>query len=311
MIRPVPVLVAALVLALSRPCSGTVVPACRLAALPPCRLAAWNKEDWRILESKVRWGVAHGLDTLPVVTAIVRLGATFVGTTYRPATLEVAGPERLVVNLRELDCVTFVENTLALVRFIRRDGTALLADPAAARERYEGYLRELRYRGGKLEGYPSRLHYFSEWLADHERRGFIRQLSRELGGVLDREPITFMSSHASAYRQLGEPGVAAAIGEVEAHLNAGPGRWYIPKNRIAPLVDKIHDGDIIAATSTLAGLDVAHTGFAIWQNGELHLLHAPLVGKSVEISPLSLAERIQGIRTQDGIMVARVEGSDR
>ena len=71
------------------------------------------------------------------------------------------------------------------------------------------------------------------------------------------------------------------------------------------MADSIHDGDLIAATSTVAGLDVAHTGFALWQGGRLHLLHAPLVGKSVEISELPLAERIQRIKTQDGIMVAR------
>jgi len=40
-------------------------------------------------------------------------------------------------------------------------------------------------------------------------------------------------------------------------------------------------------------------------DGELHLLHAPLVGDSVEISQVSLAERIQGLSGQDGIMVAR------
>ena len=266
----------------------------------------WTVEDWRIFEAKVRWAVAHRLNALPPGSAIVRLGASFVGTAYIPATLEVPGPERLVVNLRALDCVTFVENMIAMTRFIRRDGVRLLADPAAARAKYEEYLRDLRYRGGTLDGYASRLHYFSEWLADNESRGAIRQLSHKLGGTLDHEPIDFMSTHAGAYRQLGEPGVRDAIAEVEHRLNAGPGRWYIPKDRIASIAGKIRDGDIIAATSTVAGLDVAHTGFALWQHGKLHLLHAPLVGKSVEISRLPLAKRIQGIRTQDGIMVGRL-----
>jgi len=52
---------------------------------------------------------------------------------------------------------------------------------------------------------------------------------------------------------------------------------------------------------------VAHTGIALWRGGRLHLLHAPLVGKSVEISVLPLAERIVELKTQDGIMVARVQ----
>ena len=97
----------------------------------------------------------------------------------------------------------------------------------------------------------------------------------------------------------------ARIRAIEVGLAALPPRIYLPKERIAAVADSIHDGDLIAATSTVAGLDVAHTGFAIRQHGRLLLLHAPLVGKSVEISALPLAERIQAIKTQDGIMVAR------
>ena len=45
---------------------------------------------------------------------IAELALTFVGTRYVPGTLEAEGPERLVINFRELDCVTFVENVLAI-----------------------------------------------------------------------------------------------------------------------------------------------------------------------------------------------------
>jgi hypothetical protein len=55
----------------------------------------------------------------------------------------------------------------------------------------------------------------------------------------------------------------------------------------------------------VSGLDVAHTGLALRIDGRLHLLHAPLVGDSVEISEVPLAERILDISGQDGIMVAR------
>jgi len=266
----------------------------------------WTTRDWKVFESTVRWGASHRLDTMPVGPAMARLGATFVGATYTPGTLEVPGPERLVVNLRAFDCVTLIENVLALVRFIRHDGTSLLDDPPVARARYESYLRDLRYRGGVLNGYPSRLHYFSEWLTDHAARGRLRLLADELGGVPDPEPLHFMSSHPGSYRQLADARVLAAIVATEARLSRGPARWYLPQEQIGPRGKDIQDGDLIAATSTLAGLDVAHTGIALWREGRLHLLHAPLVGRSVEISERPLAERIRGIATQDGIMVARI-----
>lgn len=265
----------------------------------------WTQADWQTFEAKVRWGFQHGLALAQPGEAIAALGRTFVGTAYRPATLEVEGPERLVINLHELDCVTFVETVLALTRFIKADGIRMLADPAAARLRFEGYLRELRYRRGVIDGYPSRLHYFSEWLAANAASGRLRIITRELGGVVDPEPLGFMSAHPEAYRQMAEAGVVGAIRDMEKRLNGGPKRWFLPEARIAAAAARIEDGDVIAATSTVAGLDVAHTGFALWKDGKLHLLHAPLVGSAVEISELPLAERIQSIKTQDGIMVAR------
>jgi hypothetical protein len=165
---------------------------------------------------------------------------------------------------------------------------------------------DIRYRGGMIGGYPSRLHYFSEWLSDNASRGRLRLLARELGGVEDAEPLGFMTAHPAAYRQMADPGVPEAIRAMEQRLNGGPARWYLPEDRIDAAAPGIRDGDLIAATSTLPGLDVAHTGIALWRHGRLHLLHAPLVGKSVEISAQPLAQRITELRTQDGIMVARV-----
>jgi hypothetical protein len=266
--------------------------------------SAWLDEDWAVLGAKARWVVAERLDTLPLGDAIAAIGRTFVGTAYVPQTLEVEGPERLVINFRGLDCVTFVENAYTLARFVRAGGADMLGDRASAQALYEGLLRELRYRNGVIDDYPSRLHYFSDWIADNTRRGLVRNVGEELGGVRDMEPVDFMTTHTDAYRQLADPANVARVREAELRLSAD-GRWYVPEGRIAEVSDGIQDGDIIAATSTVAGLDVAHTGLALWVDGSLHLLHAPLVGDSVEISEVSLAERVAGISGQDGIMVAR------
>jgi hypothetical protein len=114
-----------------------------------------------------------------------------------------------------------------------------------------------------------------------------------------------MSRNPEAYRQLGEdPAATAAIREVETELNRHT-RYFIPKAQIANREAEIEDGDIIAAVSGLEGLDVAHTGLALRYAGRVYLLHAPLVGDSVEISERPLADRIQDISSQVGIIVAR------
>jgi hypothetical protein len=273
------------------------------------QVGTWSEADWRILSEKVRWAVAQGLDTLPLGVAIAGIARSFVGTPYTPGTLEQPGPERLVINLREFDCVTFVENVLALAAFVRRDGTPLLDDPPAARNRYAAYLRQFRYRSGVVNGYPSRLHYFTDWLRASESAGSLRLVTRSLGGVDVSERIEYMSTHAAAYPALVDSANVAAIRDVEARLNSGPARVVLPKDRIAEVADSIFEGDVIAAASTVPGLDVVHTGFAVREQGELRLLHAPLQGATVEISALPLADRIQVIATQSGIMVARPQAS--
>jgi hypothetical protein len=257
----------------------------------------YTPEDVEIFRATLAWARKSGVDSLPIGEIIARTGQRFVGNDYTPHTLDPPGPERLVVNLREFDCVTFVESTLALARVIQAGD-----DDFAA---FTHQLRRIRYRGGTLDGYTSRLHYFSEWIADNAGLGLVEDVTVRLGGHPDDEPIDFMSSHADAYPSFeGHPERVDAIREVEAALSRRD-RSVIPQDEIGAAVDGIRNGDIIAVTSSVEGLDVAHTGFALWRDGRLHLMHAPLVGKALEISDRPLAERILRIDGQDGIVVAR------
>lgn len=261
-----------------------------------------TEEDWRVLLATVSWAREQGLDTLPMGETVAAVGRRFVGRPYTPGTLEVAEPEALVVNLREFDCVTFVENAVAIARVLHTEPAH--ADETDIRDRFVVELAGLRYRDGRVDGYPSRLHYFSEWIKDNERRDRVQQVSTLLGATADEQPITFMTSHADAYRQLADPAVFEEIQRQEQDISSRP-RYEIRENRIEQFADGIETGDVIAATSTLEGLDVAHTGIAVWEDGVLRLMHAPLVGDSVQISEVPLAQRIQSISRQDGIMVAR------
>jgi hypothetical protein len=252
--------------------------------------------DREIFEETLRWVLAEGIDTLPIGGAVARIGKRFVGAPYRPGTLDPPGPESLVVNLREFDCVTFVESVLALAHSTRADEPSF--------EAFTRVLERLRYRDGVRGDYPSRLHYFSEWLSDNESRGALDIRTRTLGGQVDPEPIHFMTRHVEAYWQLEDAGALDAIGRIERRLSAAP-RFALPEAAIEGAEGGIEEGDVIAATSTLSGLDVAHTGIAVEIDGRIHLMHAPLVGDSVQISEVPLAVRVGRIGTQDGIMVAR------
>jgi hypothetical protein len=203
-----------------------------------------------------------------------------------------------------MDCVTFVENMLALAHFVTEVPQDVLDRPERAMRSYQELITRVRYRGGRLAGYPSRLHYFTDWLLDNEARGLIEIITADLGGSLDPGPISFMTSQRHLYPQLVDERNHQKIGRTEARLNAVP-RYYIIERDVEAVTDQVEDGDIIAMTTTVAGLDVAHTGIALWKDGGLHLMNAPLVGKSVQISEKRLSGRLKGITSQDGIMVAR------
>ncbi len=253
-------------------------------------------EDSALFEQTMAWVRETRADTLDVGALTAAIGRRFVGAPYTPGLLEVPQTEQLVVNLREFDCVTYVEQMLAMARTVKT-GSPSYAD-------FKEQLRRIRYRGGELAGYPSRLHYFSEWISDNDAKGVVRNITQDLGGVRDSTGIDFMTQHTEAYRQLADSVNLAAIREKEAELSDFP-RYYVPEGRIGAVADRIRTGDVIAATSTLPGLDIAHTGLALWVDGRLHLMHAPLVGSVVEISEIPLADRIGRIEAQDGIMVAR------
>ena len=67
---------------------------------------------------------------------------------------------------------------------------------------------------------------------------------------------------------------------------------YIPKTSLNVSSEELNikNGDIIAITTNIKGLDVVHTGFACWVDGKLHLLHASSVMKKVILDSQTLFE---------------------
>lgn len=234
--------------------------------------------------------------TLPMGALVTTLGRSFLGTPYAAHTLETPGGERLVVNLRGLDCTTFVETSLTFARCLKLDRTSY--------EDYRAQLQLIRYRGGVIAGYQSRLHYFADWIHDNAAKKVVRDVTAELGGEPFEKKVNFMSTHREGYRQLADADAAAAVRADEEALSRR-GMTYIPKGRVRELEPLLQEGDILGLTSSVEGLDVAHTGLAVREGGEVRLLHAPMAGKSVELSRKPLHAYMQGIEKQTGVMVAR------
>ena len=274
----------------------------------PFPLSAFAGPD----EARLRaWGAAlrsTGMTrrSAPLGPRAIRVGELAIGTPYEPFTLEAyikAGGdpkelEPLTLWLTKFDCVTLVESCLAVAR----------ASDDGMKPTWQKFSREMermRYRGGKREGYASRLHYFSEWISDGEKRGLVRDLGKELGGVNDTRPLRFMTEHRSSYPALADDKVFAAIGEMEKRLDGSP-RWVVATDRIPEIQDRIQTGDVLAFATAIPGIDVTHAAFAYRGNdGVLRVLHAPLSGGAVEITRSTLPDYVAKIRRSTGILIAR------
>ena len=223
------------------------------------------------------------------------VGEQLIGRPYVAGMLDAPPDETLVVDLRAFDCVLYVENTLALARAV-----ALGQDDYAA---YAGHVEAMRYREGRLDGYCSRLHYFSDWIAENERGGRVQNVTAAVGGEPFEKEVAFMSQNRDAYPKLVSDETFACIADMEAGL-AGVELFYVPQDRIAEAYPLLRPGDVIATATSIGGLDVTHTGFVHRTPEHTGFMHASLSADRVKVSD-DLEAYVQGVPNQVGIVVAR------
>ena len=251
-------------------------------------------EDKRIAEEKLN--IFSSKSGLPISELISEIGLSFLVTPYVVASLENGLDEKMVVNLRELDCTTFVENCLALARAVKLGKTDF--------ESFVAELERIRYRDGIRNKYPSRLHYFSEWIHNNHKKGFISE-TPNLNGEKSDKTINYMSTHPADYPVLKEhPELIPSIADQEKDLTNN-GIMYFPKNNLPNLYKYLQHGDIIALTSSIEGVDINHVGIVIKKGGVFYLLHAPLSGKKVLVSDGPLSDFLKPASKNNGIMIAR------
>ncbi len=236
------------------------------------------------------------LSERPLGEIMQALGEKLRGTPYVAGVLDAPEEETLVAPLDKFDCVLFVESALALGRGIAEEDYS-----------YDGYLRRIeegRYRGGQMNGYCSRLHYFSDWIRDNEARGLVHNITEEIGGVRYDKTIDFMSTHRSSYpRLVASDSLFAGIVAMENSLR-GVSLYYIPQDDIRAAYDDLQAGDIVATATHIDGLDVTHTGLVYDAgDGKKGFMHASTTD-GVKISP-DLQSYIKGVKVQTGIIVAR------
>jgi len=258
----------------------------------------YDEKDVEVCNSKFELSVDKNLSEKPIAEVIVEIGKSFIGTDYLAHGLEIDGDEQLVINLTGLDCTTFLENSLVLARSIKKGNTSF--------EDYQKELQLIRYRDGEIDSYPSRLHYFSDWIYENQEKKVVEDVSKEIGGVKIKFDINFMSTHADSYKHLKEnPDFIPIIKKQEKEISCRE-YYFIPKEEVESKEKQIENGDLIAITTTVEGLDIGHIGIAVkMEDGRIHLLHAPTVNTKVHITEDPLSDYLMKYKRHSGVIVLR------
>lgn len=238
--------------------------------------------------------VYHQKDSIPNLISFY--AEKQIGIPYKAGLLDHSPKEKLVSTLKGSDCVIYVETTLALTL------TTIKGDTS-----YDAFRRNLqfiRYRNGILNGYYSRLHYFSDWLLNNQKKGDLTIITQKWKGVEPVGKIDFMSHHLKSYPKLAASDSLLKLMEHREALLSRDHLKYLPKKYLPFYIEHIQTGDIIAFVTTVPGLDVSHTAIAYKNGAFITFLHAnPRLGVTAE--PLGLLAYVYSRKTIKGIIVAR------
>ena len=247
--------------------------------------------------------VCHLLEKAPQQADVLWFARQFLEKPYVAHTLEVNDDERLVVNTCQLDCTTLIETATALMLCYQQQKRQWTD--------YLKFLQTLRYRGGVMDGYTSRLHYFTDWIEDNTHLSIVQEIQGPCPPftAVQTVRVNYMSQHPQAYKALkANPQLVPVIQQQEQTLTGRQYR-YIPKQAVRNtklMRETIHDGDILAITCSKPGLEIAHLGFAVWRKDGLHLLNASQLHKKVVEEPMTLHRYLKKHPSHTGIRVIRI-----
>lgn len=256
-----------------------------------------DTEDSRIYRRIVNDAALHDLPQESMGKIMQTVAEQFLGSEYRAGLLDLEAQETLVISLKQFDCFLFVETVLAIANNIKQQDYNYQA--------FTHKIEDQRYWQGKMNGYCSRLHYFSDWIDDNAKRGNVQNITQQLGGIDIVKKINFMTTHRSSYPNLAQGDLNfQCIARVEDSLSQTFN--YIPTKNIRQTYSQLQPGDLIGVATNIAGLDFTHTGLVFQQpNGDMGLIHASPAGKVVIAQDLQTY--ISKVENAIGIVVTRAQ----
>lgn len=198
-------------------------------------------------------------------------------TPYGESTL-IGSPEedeRLVINLEQVDCFTFIDYVQAMAM-------------SCSFYKFKKNLGMIRYKQGKIS-YKTRNHFFTDWKFFND--WCINDVTEALAGGSIQRVTKNLNLKGDGTRFL--PDIEPCEREI----------LYLPREAITESVIKeLRSGDYAGIYSELDGLDVSHVGIVIKKDGKTYLRHASSQGQYRRVVDELLGEYLQG---KPGLVILR------
>ncbi len=221
------------------------------------------------------------------------------GAPYVAHTLE-GDEEMLTINIHELDCLTFIETLYALTK-------ATLNKRLSWRD-FAANIENVRYRGGEMGDYSTRIHYISEWIIDNNVRGNLVEVTPDLPHAdYMIKNIDYMTHHTASYRQLKDD--TAMVEKIRKHELRNHRFPYLKRSWLNDKAVKaaLRSGDFVSLVTKAEGLDVSHNGIIIVdEKGDPYLLDASMSGGKVMLESKPLFKFLERSKNNIGIRVFRM-----
>ena len=252
--------------------------------------------DGQIFQRIVQNAIALQLERTEIGAVIQAVATELLGSQYQAGLLDRAPQETLVISLQKFDCLLFVETVLAIARNITSQDY-----------NYNNFTKNVetqRYSQGKMTDYCSRLHYFSDWINDNEKRNLVTNITSDIGGITIPKKLNFMTNHRNSYAQLVKNETNyQCITAMEKKLEQLTFN-YIPTHNIRSIYHRLQPGDVIGIATNIKGLDFTHTGLVYQdERGHIGLIHASPAGRVVIARDLQYY--VQNVPNAIGIVVSR------